>query len=264
MTTTATIRIAYANDRHSSGSLILRQEEWGKIGKTTKLDLVKALEAQIFGGDVLPIGCGLDEDGTSYTCTVYAYPRPNNLAFNIGITNGTISGAIRQAVLVRETVSFSLSDSASLSLPADSLVGLEWNSQELWNEYGEAVPPPSISHDDGVITAGSKVYGDAVATYWTTRLTYTVRVPVREESVENVFASTVYAWWDGGIELLTLSDPPNAEKNYTGKTNCFGGSSLGIGDDDDPQGPPVAPSGGEEVINLNYCEDFGHLPEYNL
>lgn len=264
MTASATIRIAYANDRHSSGSLLLKQEEWGKLGRTTMLDLVKALEAQVLGGGSAPlIDCGINADGgvTSYSCAVYAYPVPADLAFNIGITNGTISGPIVQPITVRETVSFSLSDSETLSLPVneDSDVTLQWNSAELWNEYGEAIQPPTISHAGGTIVAGQRVYGDAIATYHSFRQVYTVTVPAREDSIENVFSSTVYAWWDGGIELLTLSAPPNAEDNYRENTNCFGGSDLIINDTtDDPTRPPTVPSGGEKVISLNYCEDFGH------
>jgi len=89
------------------GTVVLYQEGWDEsatrrksIGTVTKLDIVKALEAQLFDGEPPNIDCGVmvtPEGVTQYECVVtaessdYDLPLPE---FKIGITNGSIGNKI--------------------------------------------------------------------------------------------------------------------------------------------------------------------------
>jgi len=247
------------NSEFGGGSVNLQQGKWGeKVGRVTTLDLVKALDAQLFDGDKPDIDCGMN-DAESFSCPVYAYPTPSNLAFRISITNGDITGPVYQEITVRETIGIALEESVSLSYAVGVVLNIEWASDQLWDAEGNPTSPPFLNYANGEITVDKLVYGDAIITYKSTRLAYTATVSVIKDAIENVFSSSVYAVWDGGVSIVTLDPPPNAEENYLDDVNCTGGSTLILNDDDDddPERPPRAPSGGEKVINLNYCEDFG-------
>ena len=235
--------------------LIIEQEPWAKgVGKVTRLDLVRALESVIFAEESeVEIDCGLDDGGSSYTTLVYVYPSPESLAFNVGLTNGTLSEPTLVELQVKEAVDFSLTDQGELTYPVKNVISSAW-AADVWDAAGSVVSasPPVV--DGQTAEVDEVIYGTAYIEYTTLRYVYAVQVFARDEDPENVFQSVFYAWWNGGIEMLEIDAPDGAEHSYTYDVRCDGGSNVIIDPDDDEDPPRAVPV--NKTITLDYCDNF--------
>ncbi len=259
MTASASLITGFVKRPAASGDsfVMLEQQSWDpKIGKVTRLDLIKALENSVLGSsNSLSVDCGVDFDGQSYTTIVYAYPSPADLRFKVGLTNGEFTAPTVVELTVREAVSFALETEQSLTYPVRRFVAAEW-AADVWNEAGSVVARPAITRDGQTMSVPEPIYGTAYVEYTTVRYVYSANIPARSDDPENVFQSIFYAWWDGGIELLKLSAPDGAESSYSSQMNCWGERVLiNPDDEDDPAAPSMVPTRNKE-ITLNYCDDF--------
>ena len=239
-----------------SDYLLIEQEPWARdIGKVTRLNLIKALEAVIFAGDNADsVDCGLI-DGQRYTTLVYVYPSRDDLAFAVGLTNGSYTEPTIIDVLVKEPVSFNLTDVTDLTYPVKTVLSSSW-AADVWDEAGDVITiaPPVV--DGLAATVEQKIYGTAYIEYITRRFVYSVIIPARTDEPENVFQSYFYAWWDGGILMEALTAPDAAEYGYANNVSCRGGlSNLIVPPDEDPDDTPKAVPV-DKTITLNYCDDF--------
>ncbi len=230
--------------------LILEQAPWaGGVGVVTKLDLVHALSSALYGDPENEIDCGMD--GDCYLSGLFVYPFNPSLSYQIGITHGELGESITQDVEVRELVSFKLDTEATVKYPIQQLISAEWGA-ETWDSEGGVTSDPSIFVDGQQVVLSKKVYGTVIVIYKTIRHARTLRVPPREESVENVFDSYAWARWDGGVEMEKLDPPENAEEAYFSESNCIWGGRWGDVIPPDDPGEPYGDGYGEDY-DIDYC-----------
>ena len=231
--------------------LILEQMPWPKgVGRVSRLQIILAAAARLFGLDPPEIDCGVNGDG--FHTAVYVYPYDPDLAYGFGVTHGSLSTPIRALVIKREYAVFKLSDEATLEYPLQELVSVDW-PDEVWSGDGSVIPGPDLSVDGQAVRSTKKVRGTALVVYKTLRITHGLQITAREDVVENVYQSVFWANWDGGVKLLPIEPPEGAEEDYQFKIECTGGDVLDL-PPDDPDAPP-APSI-DRTITLDYCEDF--------
>jgi len=202
----------------------------------------------------------MSDDGMSFSAVVLVYPYPETLIYNTGAVNGLLSGPLRTLITKTETLKFSLGNTASLKYPVHTFLSGKWLT-DVYDTEGTIVSRPTVTQNGREFSVDAKVYGTYEVQYVTAVDVYTMTVSVRLEAVENFFQSVFYAWFDGGVELLDIDPPPNAEENWANGVDCngfTGGSNVIVIDpDDDPyKAPTVDPV--NETISLNYCEDFGN------
>lgn len=232
--------------------LLLEQQPWDPTtGLVTRLDLVQALSARLFDTTQATVDCGLD--GSGFDATVFVYPYDPALVYEIGVTHGALDSPSRVDLEVREAVSFSLDTGQGLKYPLQQLIGWEW-AGEVWSESGVVIPAPAVTVDGQEVKVAEKIYGTLYVRYRTLRYVYNLRIEARESSPENVFSSVVWARWSGGVRLLIIDRPKNAEENYQNSTDCRGGSIVII--EPGPDDPPPVADPVNRTITKNYCEDY--------
>jgi hypothetical protein len=250
MPTASTITAFVRRPPPVNRGLLLEQMPWPKgTGRVSRLQIILAAAARLFGLEPPEIDCGVDGDGLN--TAVYAYPYDPGLAYGFGVTHGNLSKPVRAEVVMREYVSFALTDEETVKYPLQELVSVDWQD-EVWSADGAVIAGPALSVDGETVRSAEKLYATALVVYKTLRDTHGLQVPPREDAVGNVYQSVFWANWDGGVKLLPIEAPEGAEEDYEFKIECTGGSILDLPPDEDP---PPAPSI-DRTITLDYCENF--------
>lgn len=262
------IQVSFSGGTQTIGDYIMiEQKDYDDdVGKVTMLDITKALGIMLITdfSETPAIDCGMNNDGISFNTTVYVYPYPENLVYDTGITHGGASPAVSEVITVTEELHFSLSNKVTIKYPALLILTTRWISDDVYFEDGSVATAPNLTTNGNEVITDKKIYGTVEVVYLTKRDSFRVSIAARFETVENVFQSAFYARFDGGVEIINVEPPPNAEENYASGVNCAnanyagggGGSSTIIPPGDD--GPPTVEASNIE-IGLSYCEDFGHV-----
>ena len=245
-----TVGIQFGNRQSSVNNyLILKQSDYPEgTGYATKLDIVTAISDALYTATLGYIDCGIDNG--SFTTTMFAYPSSEELQFFVGSTHGSIGDGVHQNITVKETISFKLSSEESVKYPVKEIVDVSWNG-EIFDGNGKTTSAPSLSFSDRDIVADKVVYAQAIITYKTFRVAYSVTITPREDSVENVYQSVFYAVFDGGVTMEEVEPPPGAEDDYANGTTCGWRSEVNI---DGPSGLPVPyVDQKDRTIHVDYC-----------
>jgi len=250
MPTASAITSFVRRPRPESRGLVLEQAPWPKgTGRVSKLQIILAAAASLFGLEPPEIDCGVDGDG--FHTAVYAYPYDPGMAYRCGVTHGTLAKPVRAEVTIRDQVSFALATEAALKYPLRELVSIEWMA-EVWSADGAVVANPALTVDSENVRSGAPIYGTAEVVYITLRDTHGLTVPPRDDAVENVFQSVFWAAWDGGVKLLEIEPPEGAEEDFAADIACTGGSILQT----PPDEPDLPEPTRDRTITLDYCEDY--------
>ena len=262
MTDNASIITPFVARPETDGNawLLLEQQEYSNnIGKVTMLDIIQALSGKILAtSDVADVDCGINSIEHSFATIVHAYPYPESLAYHVGITHGNFAMIGRTVVQVTQTLSFSLDTTTSLKYPVKQVISTQWLS-DVYAVDGSKIAKPVVTRQGQDITIESPVYGTLVVVYTTMRDVYRLSIKARLTAVQNVYQSVFYGYYDGGIKLLEVDPPENAEENYGNGIDCTGvsGSGSTFFDDGGDEDEPTVDAKNIEVT-LDYCEDFGN------
>lgn len=233
-----------------ASSVILKQESWNSNGNiTTRMDVLNSISDFIFNTDNFESSCEMLEEN-EYNSIVYAYPNPDTLSFNVGLTHGVHAEGVMELATIEslELVSFDIS--IELDYPLHSDFVLEWIT-DCYDKNGSLVSKPTYAIVGNSIVFSKEVYGSIRITYVSKRFIYALNVPAREEATENYFQSVFYAYWDGGVVMLKLTAPKDADEDYKLDVSCKGGSIVIV--EDDPQLPPVEGFPVHDSVSVDYC-----------
>lgn len=235
---------------------ILRQEDYIEVG-VTKSDLIKALEASIFGGTLPTIDCGVTS-AAEYTSAVIF----NSSIVSTGeieITNGTIGEEIFETDTQTESILFELDTERDTEFPIDTLISYDWEG-DTWDEDGTLIiPSPTITVSGSTITVSDSVYGTVIIKYKTTKSSYDISVPARSNSSGTAFDSVAWVIKDCGVELLVLDPPDTAEDDLDNAVDCtgYGSDTDFVPDISTPTRPVADPT--NTTNKIDYCsqEPYG-------
>jgi len=214
----------------------------------TKIDLIKALEENLFNGPANVIDCSLNSAG-EYTSVLQLFSGSHGIS-SVGVTNGVTGAGVTQSVEVTESVQFSLDTEQSLKYPVSNIKSFDWQG-DVYDQNGTTVPEPSISVEGDVIVVSEKVFGTVIVVYMTIRETAVLTVYPRTDSAGTVYDSVAWAIKDCGVELLILDPPPTAEHDFANNINCWGGQgklTIEGPDDREPTADAV-----DIDIKIDYC-----------
>ncbi len=245
------------------GDLVMEQKEWADgTGIVKKKDIAalmrhySSMMVSTPGTIIIPppvIWCGLEDDGT-YESIVYVYPQTDGLMF--GITNGSALGGMVETVRKKEQKQLSLNTESSTEYPIENLISFKWIG-DTYNSEGNTLTKPEYTLVGSVFEFDTSVYGTFEVEYETTRNIYSIAVPPRD-SVENIYDSLFYVHWEGGVKMLTLTPPPNAERTYLTSLENDGVISCGFIDFSlfppcDSPAPPDDVEGEDLTDSVDYC-----------
>ncbi len=231
-----------------------RKDDTGKI---TRLDITETISSILYGTEEAKYDCGVldGEDSTA----VLVFPFEPSLAYDIGVTHGDLGGSIIAEITIVELIQFSLDLVKNSTYPIQSLESIEWYG-DVFDEEGSVIDGPDISVGKKIeITVSEKVYGTSKIEYKTTRHYHPVLIKARS-SAENVYESTAWARWDGGVRLLTLASPNGAEEDYQNGTFCWDRSIADIVPLEEPPLLPPAAEPNSRRINIEYCSQGRIVP----
>lgn len=253
---TSTLLVSFANDTSASNRLSLEQEAWpDNVGKTSVIDIIRGIGVLVLGDELDAAGfpCGYAAD-RSFTTRVFAYTTPDMLQYRIGSTLGAISGGSIEQHPMTEVIDFRLDSAGSLSHPImeNSGVTTRWLSAPL-DEMGDETTEPAVVVDGSGVAIDKPVYGSLLVSYVTLRHVHLLVVQPRGDVEENAYQSTVWAAYDGGVELLSISPPPGAEEDLAKNIDCTNRGGWNMSIDSGDYHPPVVPSGEMITKEVDYC-----------
>jgi hypothetical protein len=218
----SSLSISFASPEISVLSDVLKivQKPWeSKTGLLTKAKFYTAVNSLLQGSIFEnPIDCGFNSDG-SLTSTIYVYLEDSDFPYVLKTSYGVLGSKYGENAAHEEIIQFSFSDSATLEFtPVTGSISYEWIGST-YSLDGEIVNAPTIAIDSKKVSLSSSVYGSLKVNYTAFRHVYTLTAYPREDTEENIFSAVVYSLYEGGIEWLSLTEPPNAD-DIALNSNC--------------------------------------------
>lgn len=250
----SSLTISFSREKISgiSGVLKIKQEPWkSDTGMLTKSDFYvfvkNLLESSIFGN---PVDCGFNPDG-SITTTIYVYLEDPDFLYSLKTSYGVLGSKYGESASEEEMIQFSSSNTANLNfIPENGSVSYSWLG-DTYNLEGDLVENPSVSIDGSQVELSYTVFGSLKVTYSAFRHVYNLTAYPREDADENLFSAVVYALYEGGIDWLELSNPPNVDE-ISLYDNCgWGSMSIEESENISAFNPPTV-----EQSNITYVYDY--------
>jgi hypothetical protein len=251
----SSLSISFASPEISVLSDVLKivQKPWeSKTGLLTKAKFYTAVNSLLQGSIFEnPIDCGFNSDG-SLTSTIYVYLEDSDFPYVLKTSYGVLGSKYGENAAHEEIIQFSYGDSSTLEFsPKTGSVSYSWIG-DVYDYDGNIISEPTVSINEKTVALSSKVYGSLKVNYTAFRHVYTLTAYPREDTEENIFSAVVYALYEGGIEWLSLTEPPNAD-DIALNSNCGwpSYSSELEGEDDTFEVPKVYQS--DVTYYINYC-----------
>lgn len=263
----------------SNNSLKIEQRPWGDyVGKVTSTDFLVLADMLLYNGSgisgmdmyshpfrtidtmiarmkmisqSLSMDCGFNSD-KSISVELYVYAVPLNLSYSLFASYGVLTRKQREYIDQSEIIPVNYTESIELKYPVQGIKSFQWEG-DTWDDDGNIVLNPTITVKAGVLYLSSKVYGIISIKYFTVRDIYKLTVHARKDSKIGLFESVVYGVYNGGVEYLKVTPPPNADEIASGDSVCGWDWSVTIiieGEEDICRIPEVD---GDRNISIEYC-----------
>lgn len=145
----------------SSDLVLLEQEQDGAYaGRLTKLGMTRYLDHALFAvaGAAAPnvVDCGVS--GGNIDTALLVWPLKENVPYRLVATIGDLGAGEPGEVEETDTVSYTLTSSATLKHPARRILATEWLTGP-WTTGGVKIAPPPLMVDGRELRADIPVYG---------------------------------------------------------------------------------------------------------
>lgn len=227
--------------------LFIEQEKYGATdGYLSRAGLYLGIMALLDGDPPADPVC-VDACGT----TLHVYRYDLNVHYRLAVSHGALGEMVRSDdLLFTEKIVFVMADTAGLSYPCHGLVESLWLGDVVYDQDGGEIAPPAMTASLDALALAAKVYGTLAVTYRTSRDSYALELPARDQVIENKYSSVAYALWNGGLTWLTVTPPPGAEESDQQCSGGWGASLHGVPPDAPEQ--PYGPNADAEIL-IDYC-----------
>ena len=257
----ATLTISFAAEAASASPadiVLLEQEEWGAYaGRLTKLGMTRYLDHMLYasGGGSAPnvVDCGRDGAGDLNTALL-VWPLGDDARYRLIATVGTLGAAELGEVEEQDTVSFTLTRSATLKHPAQRVLSAEWLTGP-WTTGGVKIAPPPLAASGRELRANVPVYGSVRVRLLARRYRHPLKISWDE--VKALVASGGWSEWavclpaSGRPVALALTMNRGAEDMAQSGGSCGRGGSFKVTGPDE-EWPPVAEPE-DKTVHCDYC-----------
>lgn len=180
------------------------------------------------------VNCSLNADG-ELLATLYAYPYPSSLNFNVRLTHGRITSSKQESNAFEEIILFRLSDNERTSYPVSSMQSSTWVG-DVYDVEGAIVNPPSKSYSNNYFSLSRKIYGSLLVKYKVKRYIYELAIPMNEEEEDNKWDTVAYGIFDGGVSWEEIRGDESNSLSGTECTRSILSTGDSDGDDEDEEG----------------------------
>ena len=255
----ATLTIPFAettSNPRATDLVLLEQEEWGAYaGRLTRMGMTRYLDHALYasGGAAAPnvVGCGRDGAGNLNTA-VLVWPLKDDVTYRLVSTIGTLGSGEPGEVEETDTVSFTLTKTATLKRPARQVNSAEWLTGP-WTTGGARIAPPPLTVSGRELRASLPVYGSVRVKTLARRFRHPLRITWDE-------ARTALADWSEWVVCLPASGRPVALEltaNRGAEDMAKSGGSCGRKgrfkvEGEEPEWPPVVEPE-DKRVNCEYC-----------
>lgn len=233
--------------------LLLEQDSWSAYtGLLTKAGLARYLRAALYGAESnAVIDCGFS--GDSLTIVIHAWPLVPGVSFRLRTSVGELGEVLIDTVSSAESVSFTLTDRASLRHPADVIESVSWLVGP-YDRAGTLIAAPALSVSGRELTLSAPVWGCAWIRSAGTRYACAVSIPrdIAEPLLAAGWSEYVIGLPEGGRPVaLELSPPPGAEALARSGGECGRGSRFSVRGRDGASPPEAQPR--DKTVKCDYC-----------
>jgi len=223
-----------------------------EIAEANDLEFIKGTGNGVISSDIDEIyetyyaQCGGNEDG-SVDVTIYVYPTPDILSYNLVSNNGTFGDPVTSDIEKTELIKFELEASKDTGHNIAEIIEIAWEGS-VHDAKGNVVYPAVPIADGTYLVTSQVVYGSCRVTYKTFGDTYTLNVPKREDGEE--FQATVMVFYgDSQVETLDVIFPDFSGLCDEGYQVCIDGDCAQPADDDDGDGTSTT----LQLVAYDYC-----------
>ncbi|MFA6135482.1 MAG: hypothetical protein WC869_15830 [Phycisphaerae bacterium] len=244
------LRLAFVSPvplRDTSAFVLLEQEAWDPyINYLTKAGVFAYLNARLFQAPAPPAFCSA-ADG-SYSKTVFAYPSPAALPYQIGVAVGVISECSIAFLDYAEAIQCDLQAELTPKYPVQEITSYEWVG-DAYDQNGAVIPRPAVRISGKALALSQPVYGTLLVVYKVIQHRYTVSITPRPGAKENRLTAFAWAVWNGGNTYLDVEAPSGAKGGV-----CQGSIDTGSAHMEEmPDGVPGSVSPDNETHYIDYC-----------
>ena len=233
--------------------LMIEQEEWADYtGALTALNMARYLGRLLYSDSYQEqVDCGWD--GSRLAITLHIYPLRQGVQFRLAATVGELDGGTYDLIEESESVSFSLSTSASLRHPASSVLATKWLTGP-YTTGGRRISPPALAVGGREVISPVPLFGSVALTLQVPRYSYLLTVEGEQASqlLQAGWSEFAAAFPAGGRPVgLAITPPPGAEELAKKQAACGRGSFSGSVKWPDDKEPVAVPK--NKKLKGNYC-----------
>lgn len=244
--------------------LLLEQEPWGAYcGILTRANVRRYMANLLYG--IFWQAPGVDVNDTEYVdccwgdalaIPIYAYPLDDGVAYRLLTTAGRLDPPTLQTHYELQSVSFELTDEASLPHPAVGIVRARWLTGP-WTKGGAEVAPPALTVSGRTVRSPIPLYGSAELVLDIRRWRHILHIG-RDEATRlalDGWAEFVVGLPDSGRPTaLAVEPPPGAEDMARNGGDCSRPQKPGRIKWKEPEEEEPTAQGEDKHINCEYCE----------
>lgn len=247
--------------------VLLEQTRWNSyLGLLTRVNLLRYLRAQFFpdeeGGEDAKddfVFCGFDDDG-GLTLGLAVYELARDVRWKLQASTGTFGEVSRTDAAETQSLSYNLSDEASLPHPALAILSARWLIGP-YDAAGNRISAPALlidGQDRRIIRAQRPVFGSVALRVQVQAALYTVKLSAEaaEQALLAGWSEFAVCLPEGGRPVaLELTAPPGAAELAESGQEC--GHHISVKVTHNSGGPPKA-----EPENKNIYCDYCNLQCY--
>ncbi len=261
MTEHLPLTISFGEDSAAPATdlVLLEQEPEGAYaGRLTKLGAARYLDWALYATAGAPapnvVGCG-GAPGNLDTALL-VWPLLDDVRYQLFATIGNLGAASLGEVEETDTVSFTLTTTASIKHPARRVLSAKWLTGP-WTTGGLKIEPPPLFVHGRELRTNLPVYGSVRVRYAARRYRHPLRIPWRE--AEPSLAADSWSEWavclpaEGRPVALAISANRGAADMAKSGKDCGRGGGISIRiKGPEEQWPPTAEAE-DRVLDCEYC-----------
>ena len=250
------LTLSFADAATAADLVLLEQEDDGAYaGRLTRLGMIRYIDHVLYASGDAAAPAVVDCGGApgNINTAILVWPLKDDVCYRLFTTIGQLGAGTLGEVEETDTVSFTLTETASLRHTARRILSAEWLTGP-WTTGGERIAPPPLTADGRELRANVPVYGSVRVRYAARLYRHPLRITWAE--AKPLLAADDWSEWavclpaPGSPVALALSVSRGASEMAKSDGDCGrGGFRV---EQEEGEWPPYCPP--EDLrLKCDYC-----------